>query len=122
LSRPEAGLNASEEREQMHATEINKEKNRTTEVARPACSYPLETLMALQKILENGVPDAPDPRLRPAAQTNDAEKTLQPVFRPQSERNSMQAATNWKAKLRQWWMKLGKAKEADKGHSAQQTG
>jgi hypothetical protein len=115
-------LNASEEREQMHASELNKEKNRTTEVGPPACSYPLETLMALQKILENGVPDAPDPLPRPAAQTKDAEKSFQPVFRPQSERNSVYAGCDWKTKLRQWWMKLGKAKEADKGHSAQQNG
>ena len=106
----------------MHATDINKEKNRETELASPACSYPLETLMALQKILENGLPDAPAPLPQPAARSNPAEKPFQPSFRLQSETTAMRAGRNWKTKLRHWLIQLRKAKEADKGHSAQQTG
>jgi|SwirhisoilCB2_FD_contig_101_1499707_length_687_multi_6_in_0_out_0_1 hypothetical protein len=106
----------------MHAPDLNKEKNRTTEVTRPACSYSVETLMALQKILENGLPDAPAPLPRPATRSNSAEKPFQPVFRPQSEAITLRAERDWKTKIHYWLMKLRKAKQADKGHSAQQTG
>jgi hypothetical protein len=102
----------------MHAPDPNQEKKKGIEPVSPACSYSLESLMALQKLLENGFPDAPTPLPRPAA----VEKSFQPVFRPQSDRNPVRPETDWKARLHYWLMKLRKAKEADKGNSAQQSG
>ena len=122
LWQTKADLMPAEERNHMHATDANKEKNKGIEAISPACSYPLETLMALQKILENGLPDAPSPLPRPAALSNGAEKSFQSTFRPQSDKNSARVGCDWKAKLRHWLMKLGKPEEAGKGNSAQQTG
>ena len=106
----------------MHAPDFNKEKKNAVEPVSPASSYSLESLIALQKVLENGLPDVPGPLPRPTAKNSSAEKPFQPVFRPQSDRTNVRGGNDWKARLNYWLMKLRKAKEADKGHSAQQTG
>lgn len=106
----------------MHATDLNQEKKKGIAAPSPVPSYSLESLMALQKILENGLPDAPTPLPRPVTPSNGTEKSFQASFRPQPDRSNVRAGLAWKARLRCWLLKLRKAKEADKGHSAQQTG
>jgi hypothetical protein len=109
-----------EERNQMHATEPSTEKNKSTEQSSPACVYSLETLMALQKLLENGFPQ-PGERLPCSPQrTSPVENNPQNTFRPQSAQ--IEPKTSWKEYLRRMFMKLRNSKEEDKGHSAQQNG
>jgi len=111
-----------EERNLMHATEPNNEKNTVTQPSSPACVYSVETLMALQKMLENGIPQ-PGERLprqspRPPALESNPQHTgrllfVQPVTEPR---------TTWKEYVRRVFMKLRRTEEEDKGHSAQQNG
>lgn len=111
----------AEERNQMHATEPNTGKNKPTEETTPACVYSLETLMALQKMLENGIPQAGERLPRSTQRSSPVESSPQNV-RAQFVPTIMEPRTTWREYLRRMFLKLKKSKEADKGHSAQQNG
>jgi hypothetical protein len=112
----------SEERNQMHATNPGTEQNKSTEQSSPACVYSLETLMALQKLLENGIPQPGERLLRSPQRATPVENNPQSTFRPQSVQTVIESTARWKEYLRHIFMKLRKSKETNKGHSAQQNG
>jgi hypothetical protein len=106
----------------MHATEPNTGKTILTEETNPACVYSLETLMALQKMLENGIPQ-PGERLPRSAQRPTAAETKSPNSgRPLFVQPLKEPQITWREYLRRVFMKLRGTEEADKGNSAQQNG
>jgi hypothetical protein len=111
-----------EERNQMHATNPGTEQNKSTEQSTPACVYSLETLMALQKLLENGIPQPGERLLHSPQRTTPVENNPQSTFRPQSFQTVIESTTRWREYLRHIFMKLRRPKEADRGNSAQQNG
>lgn len=112
----------AEDRNQMHATDPNTGKNKLTEETRPACVYSLETLMALQKMLENGIPSPGERLPRSTPRSSPAESNAQSGMRPLCVQTIREPRIALKEYLRRMWMKLKGSKEADKGHSAQQNG
>lgn len=105
----------------MHATEPNNEKNKIANQRSPACSYPLESLMALQKVLENGFPeDEPSPR---PSQRSTAANSAATATSPRAQASTQMARVtrDWRASLRLLLMKLTKSRAAGKGN-AQHTG
>lgn len=112
----------AEERNQMHATEPNIGKNKLTEEPTPACVYSLDTLMALQKMLENGIPQPgerlPRPTQRPTASRSKSQHSGRPLFVQPMKKPQI----TWREYLRRVFMKLTRTEEADKGNSAQQNG
>jgi len=112
----------AEDRNQMHATDPNTGKNNLPEETSPACVYSLETLMALQKMLENGIPSTGE-RLPSSTQLSaPAESNTQSGIRPLSVQPIREPHITLKEYLLRIFMKLKGSKEADKGHSAQQNG
>lgn len=111
-----------EERNQMHAIDPNTGKNKPTEETTPACVYSLDTLMALQKLLENGIPQPgermPHSPQRRTALESKSQNSRRPVFvQPMKE-----PQTTWREYLRRVFMKLRGMEEAYRGNSAQQNG
>ncbi len=52
-----------EEQDVMHASQLHADQTTTPQAHTAPCSYPLETIMALQKMLEGGIPEhSPDER------------------------------------------------------------
>lgn len=112
----------TEDRNQMHANDPNTGKNKLTEETTPACVYSLETLMALQKMLENGIPSPGERLPRSTQRSAPVENNAQNGIRPLSVQPIREARITLKEYLRSIFMKLKGSKEADKGHSAQQNG
>jgi len=112
----------AEDRDQMHATDPNTGKNKLPEETSPACVYSLETLMALQKMLENGIPSPGERLPRPSQRSAPPESNAQSGLRPLSVQPIRESHITLKEYLRRIVMKLKGSKEADKGHSAQQNG
>jgi hypothetical protein len=78
--------------------------------------------MALQKMLENGIP-LPGERLpRSSQRSTPVEGNAQSGIRPLSVQPIGEPRVTLKEYLRSIFMKLKRSKEADKGHSAQQNG
>lgn len=112
----------AEDRNQMHATDQNTGKNKPTEETRPACVYSLETLMALQKMLENGIPSSGERLPCPTQRNAPAGSNAQSVIRPLPAQPIKEPRISLKEYLCRIIMKLKGSKGADKGHSAQQNG
>jgi hypothetical protein len=110
-----------EEHNQMHAAEPNTGKNNLIEQTTPACVYSVETLMALQKMLENGIPQ-PGERLPRSTQRSASIESNPQNLRAQLVATITERKTSWKDYLRGMFLQLRRSKEADKGHSAQQNG
>jgi len=99
----------------MHATEPDNDQNKTANQDRTACSYSLESLMALQKLLENGFPEGESapcpPQLSPmanCARTSPRWHASEPVARVTRE---------WRKSLRLLLMKFTRSREAGKGNA-----
>lgn len=99
----------------MHATEPNNDKNKMTNQESPACSYSLESLMALQKALEHGFPEG-EPARYPSSPSTVANSS-QSTPRVKSSAPVARVAREWQKSLRVFLMKLTKSREADKGHA-----
>lgn len=99
----------------MHAPEPKIDQNKTANQDRPACSYSLESLMALQKVLENGFPEG-DPSPCPS-QLSTAANTAQTAPRVQTELPLARVAREWRTSFRLLLMKLTRSREADKGNA-----
>jgi hypothetical protein len=98
----------------MHATEPNNDKNKTANHDNPACSYSLESLMALQKLLENGFPE--NEPLHCVSQTSTAANSAQTAPRSQASAPLARVGREWRNSLRLLLMKLT-SREADKGNA-----
>lgn len=99
----------------MHAPEPKIDQHRTASQDRPACSYSLESLMALQKILENGFPEGeplPCPSQFSTAASSAQTSPRVPVAAPLGR-----VARDWRQSLRLLFMKFAWFREADKGNA-----
>lgn len=99
----------------MHAPEPKIDQNKTANQDKPACGYSLESLMALQKILENGFPEG-DPSPCPS-QLSTAANTSQTNPRVQAPVPLTRVAREWRKSLRLLLLKLTRFREADKGNA-----
>ncbi len=106
----------------MQASQVHADQNTTTAQAAP-CSYPLETLMALQKLLEGGIPEhSVDQSSRPpvaiAARHEPPSVPLHNLYG-----RLLNAAREYAQKIRDLFMSRARRKSANgKGSSAQQRG
>lgn len=112
-----------EEQQAMPTPELHAADEKTTAASAGACSYPLETLMALQKMLEGGIPEhATDSKPRTAPQSS--------VSRRETRRTSVDlygrissVIDNWVDSIHALFTRRKKPNsKGGKGNSAQQTG
>jgi hypothetical protein len=112
-----------EEQEAMPTPELHAADKNTTVASTGACSYPLETLMALQKMLEYGIPEHasnPTPRSAPPSIVNTPE-TRQSSVDLYGKISS--AIENWVDSIHAFLTRRKKPNSRHgKGNSAQQTG
>ncbi|HET9183516.1 MAG TPA: hypothetical protein VFP59_15380 [Candidatus Angelobacter sp.] len=99
----------------MHATEPNNDKNKTLNHESHACSYALESLMAIQKALENGFPEC-EPSHGPT-QRSTAANSPQSTPRGQVSAPVLRVGLDWRKSWRLLLMKLTKSREAGKGNA-----
>lgn len=99
----------------MHAPEPKIDQNKTAHQDRPACSYSLESLMALQKILENGFPEGEPSSCPPQLST--AANSVQASPRVRSAAPLERVVRDWRNSLRLLFMKFARFREADKGNA-----
>lgn len=114
---------APEEQDAMHASQQHADQTATPQNQHATCSYPLETLMTLQKWLEDGIPEHAADEKPGSPVLSTAGKQPQPSILSELYEQLISATGQWGASLRELWWAHKKAKKAPgKGNSAQQTG
>jgi hypothetical protein len=113
-----------EEDDEMQASETRPMDNNTTG-QNGAGPYPLETLMALQKLLQDGIPEQgthTHQQSHPPSQATSAPRQAEPPTLGHAYSTFSDTVRHWADQLRSFFMRGRKSKTAGKGNSAQQRG
>lgn len=112
-----------EDERDMRTSESRPLDNNTANHHRDGREYPLETLMALQKLLEGGIPEEATEMHQQSHQPLPAStRQAEPPRFCQSESRFSDTLRDWAAHLRSLFMRDRKSKTAGRGNSAQQRG
>jgi len=108
----------------MPRPELHAADNHTTAANNSACSYPLETLMALQKLLEGGIPEhRANPAPPAAAQSTAVRREARHSYAEDLSLTISAQFQRWTQSIKAIFTRGSKSKSSgDKGNSAQQTG
>lgn len=113
-----------EEDNEMHTSETRPMENNTTS-QNGAGSYPLETLMALQQLLQDGIPEQgthTHQESHQPSQATSAPRQSEPVVVGHTYSTFSDTVRHWADQLRSFFMRGRKSKTTGKGNSAQQRG
>jgi hypothetical protein len=113
-----------EEDNEMHTSETRPMDNNMTS-QNGTGSYPLETLMALQKLLEDGIPEQGTHTHQQSHQPSQATSSIrqhEPVAVGHAYSTLSDTVRHWANQLRSFFMRDRKSKTTGKGNSAQQRG
>lgn len=112
-----------EDDKEMHTSESQPVDNNTASAG--ASTYPLETLMALQKLLEDGIPDQvphATQQSHPPLPASATARQPRPATLDQSHGKFTDKVRDWAGRLRSLLMRDKKSATSGKGNSAQQRG
>lgn len=110
-----------EEENEMPTSETRPTENNMTGTG----PYPLETLMALQKLLEDGIPEQGTHTHQQSHQPSQATPTThqsEPIARGHAYSTFSDTLRHWADQVRSFFMRDKKSKSTGKGNSAQQRG
>lgn len=112
-----------EEDKEMHTSESQPVDNNTASAE--GSTYPLETLIALQKLLEDGIPDQvphTPQQSHPPLPASTTARPSQPAGSHHFYKQVVDTVRDWAGEIRSLFARNKKSKTTGKGNSAQQRG